>query len=166
MNETGTHPWSWALGGRYPGFFSLTFTHGISVADLLARYSIDPESVQELDFSRAQTLLHPGPEEAILRVGELQGWAFGFENLGFEGSAPSRLHALSRDTETLLLVKGHSAPDKFAHWVNSEPREIFFRPVTNTLSERLTRIRSGMRRRLLVWPCSGRGPLGCDAGSG
>ncbi len=126
MNETGTHPWSWALGGRYPGFFSLTFTHGISVADLLARYSIDPESVQELDFSRAQTLLHPGPEEAILRVGELQGWAFGFENLGFEGSAPSRLHALSRDTETLLLVKGHSAPDKFAHWVNSEPREIFF----------------------------------------
>jgi cell wall assembly regulator SMI1 len=96
-------PAEWILG---LGRCCLTFAKGVSEAELLARFGGDREKLTPLTSEQVAT------EEKSwrsgyrprLRVGEVNGWAFGFEQGHEYGMRNETLRRLSVDTQAVSLV--------------------------------------------------------------
>lgn len=112
------------LHGRYLGF-TLTFTRGLTITELLDRYGADPSAARELPFIGLDAALQPGPDSAILRVGVIQDWAFGLEILGGQGAAAATLVELSHNSETISVHVGANALTTLHHWTDGQPQEEF-----------------------------------------
>jgi hypothetical protein len=132
MNTEDSAAWKWMLGGRYLGF-TLTFTHAVTPEELLRRYGADPAAARFLPFAGIDAALEPGPNDAILRVGMLQEWAFGIEILGFKGTVPAALAQISQATRTIAVHMGANALHTVDYWVDGRPREKFEPGVASTL---------------------------------
>jgi hypothetical protein len=123
MPTNAPDPWEWILH-RDEGF-TLTFTHGISTSDLLQRYGLDPSAARLLPGIGIDAVLQPSIDSAILRVGQLNDWAFGIEILGMEGATAATAIKLSQGSETVILQVNPGRINILSSWVDGQPREAF-----------------------------------------
>lgn len=132
MSNADPAPWEWLFAGRYMGF-TLTLTRGLTVDELLERYGADRSAARPLPFAEIDGALQSDNEHAVLRVGALGEWAFGIEDSGVQGAAPTTLTRLSRGTETISVYNGANALQIFEYWLDGNPRERFEPGMTSTL---------------------------------
>ncbi|GAB3254280.1 DUF6461 domain-containing protein [Kineosporia babensis] len=103
--------------------FTITFTRGISPASVLAGYGADP--AQATLRSRAQALdLRADGGHDVLQAGVCNHWAFGYEEVGWDGTRDVVLQALSDGTDTLSLYT-FGGKVFFSHWRDGERLERF-----------------------------------------
>ncbi|MGD9486046.1 DUF6461 domain-containing protein [Streptomyces sp. TRM70308] len=104
----------------------VTFTHGITPEDVLARYGADTSAAQFFTRQHADQLHHGSlPEGSVLRAGALGDWSFCFEDNGVMGAMPGPLAALSQGTETLSVLQGGDGMNTFAQWRDGQCTEQF-----------------------------------------
>ncbi|WP_157856332.1 DUF6461 domain-containing protein [Actinacidiphila yeochonensis] len=123
-NDPEPAGWEWLVRGRYLGF-TLTFTHAVTPGELLRRYGLDPGAARLVPFAGIDAALRPGPAEAVVRAGTLNGWAFAIEIPGSRGSASATLADLSEGTRTIAVHFGANAFHLLSYWENGQPREQF-----------------------------------------
>ncbi|WP_432941573.1 DUF6461 domain-containing protein [Marinactinospora thermotolerans] len=102
----------------------VTFTRGVTPAEVLRGYGADPGTAQMLSFEEAQGLYPPG-DGSVLRAGALDGWAFCYEDIGVMGAMPGPLSVLSWGTETLSVLRGGDGMNGFSWWYDGQQVESF-----------------------------------------
>ncbi|MDH6711093.1 hypothetical protein P3T27_007845 [Kitasatospora sp. MAA19] len=93
--------WEWAQSDLMPTF-CLNLVRGLSVGEVVAAYGADAERARLLSAAEAGTL-YPMAAGALLRVGQLGGWTFCFEDREAEGAKPGVLARLCEHSEVVRL---------------------------------------------------------------
>ncbi|MEU3400798.1 DUF6461 domain-containing protein [Streptomyces filamentosus] len=130
---TEEYEWEWVTDPRFP-IWCVTFSKGLTSGEVMRRYGTDPIAALTLARDEAGGLYDLAlTGGTVLRVGTLGGWAFGYEDVGHAGAHPGPLGALSRDTETLCLLRGGGdGTNRLEYWREGERREAFEAGVTGS----------------------------------
>ncbi|MFB7618306.1 DUF6461 domain-containing protein [Kitasatospora sp. NPDC056181] len=94
--------WEWAESNLVP-VFCLNLVRGLSVGEVVAAYGADPERMRVLSAAEAGRLYPMAAGGALLRVGQLGGWTFCFEDREAEGLKPGVLARLCEHSEVVHL---------------------------------------------------------------
>ncbi|MEU9576407.1 DUF6461 domain-containing protein [Streptomyces chilikensis] len=125
MQDSTTRPWAWA-GNQHAVMWCVTFTHGITPEEVLARYGADTRAARLLTGQQAGHLNDSNlPQGSVLRAGSLGVWSFCFEDHGVMGAMSGPLSALSQGTETFSVLRGGDGMNGFAHWRDGRCTEQF-----------------------------------------
>ncbi|MFE7527288.1 DUF6461 domain-containing protein [Kitasatospora sp. NPDC057542] len=94
--------WEWSESGVL-STFCLNLVRVLSVGEMFAAYGADPERARMLPGAEADALYPMAAGGALLRVGQLDGWTFCFEDREAEGLKPGVLARLCEHSEVVHL---------------------------------------------------------------
>ncbi|WP_420711617.1 DUF6461 domain-containing protein [Streptomyces sp. NRRL F-5193] len=122
---TEGYGWEWVTGLRFP-IWCVTFTRDLLSSEVMRRYGADPRAAVTLAREEAGELYDLAlAGGTVLRAGTLDGWAFAYEDVSHAGAQPGPLGALSRNTETLCLLRGGDGTNRLEYWREGGCREAF-----------------------------------------
>lgn len=124
MSQSSSGPEAWITDPGMP-LACLTFTRSRTPGQVLTAYGADPRHAHLADRQEALAVSRAPEKGSVLRAAQLADWTLCLEEDNLLGTMPHVLASLSKDTETLCILRGGDGMHRFAHWRNGAPAEAF-----------------------------------------
>lgn len=117
--------WSWVTESRYPSF-CIVLARSKTPEELLQDYGAPPQKIGDMmKLEEAEEAFPYDKVDHLIRVGGLQGWSFAYEDRIPLGMTKEVREHVSRNTETLEILKGGDGTNFFQRMKNGRRLEAF-----------------------------------------